>query len=169
MADPIVERITVLASLEDVYHLWENFENFPRFMEHIKSVTKTGDRTSHWVADGPLGTPVEWEAETTVVEENRRIAWSSRADSAVKTSGQVAFRELGINETEITVNMQYEAPAGAAGQAIAELLANPEGRVREDLRRFKEFVESTSERLHTTPDDRDTASRTILPGPPAQE
>jgi uncharacterized membrane protein len=55
---------------------------------------------------------------------------------------------MGVNQTEVTVTLRYDPPAGAAGQAIASLFANPEKRVRADLEQFKQFIENTSERLH---------------------
>jgi len=149
MADPFTESIVVLASVGDVYQIWANFENFPRFMKYIKSVTITGERTSHWVVPGPLGVDIEWDAVTTRMDENERLAWNSIPGSAVKTSGQVVFREVGPNETEVTVTLQYDPPAGAAGEALAGLLANPEKRVKDDLEHFKQHVESTSQRIHT--------------------
>jgi uncharacterized membrane protein len=149
MADPFTRSIVVLANVADVYRIWANFENFPRFMKYIKSVTLTGPRTSHWVMAGPLGVDIEWDAVTTRLDENERVAWNSIKGSDVKTSGQVTFRELGPNETEVAVTLQYDPPAGAAGEAVAELFANPDKRVQDDLEHFKEHVESTSRRIHT--------------------
>jgi uncharacterized membrane protein len=63
----------------------------------------------------------------------------------------VTFREAGPNETEITVTLHYDPPAGLAGEALTQLFGNPEGRVREDLERFKSFVESTADRLNAEP------------------
>jgi len=148
MPDQFTQSIIVLANVDDVYRLWSNFELFPRFMHDIKSVTMLDDRTSHWVMKGPLGADVEWDAETTRQEPNERLAWNSKDNSSVTTSGQVLFKSMGVNQTEITVTLRYDPPAGVAGQAIASLFANPEKRVREDLERFKEFVENPSERLH---------------------
>jgi uncharacterized membrane protein len=152
VADNISHSIVVQAMLPDVYQLWANFENVPLFMENIKSVRKTGERTSHWVMQGPLGTEWEWEAETTRLDENERIAWNSKDNSDIKTSGQVTFREVGPNETEVSVLMHYAPPDGVAG-ALAELLADPDRRVRQDLERFKRFVESTSDRLNAGRDE----------------
>jgi len=149
MADQFTRSISVLANVADVYAIWANLENFPRFMKYIKSVTLTGPRTSHWVMAGPLGVDIEWDAETTRLDENERVAWNSLEGSAVQTSGQVTFRELGPNETEVTVTLRYDPPAGVAGEALAELFANPERRVEKDLEHFKEHVESTSQRIHT--------------------
>ncbi len=145
--EPIRETIIVRGSLSDVYQMWADFENFPVFMTNIDSVTKTGDGLSHWVMKGPLGARVEWEAETTRMEENRRIAWNSKDNSPVKTSGQVTFKELGPNETQVAVTLQYAAPNGPAGDLLAAVFADPKHRLREDLQRFKVHIESTATRL----------------------
>ncbi len=148
MADHIEHRIVIMADLSDVFNLWANFENFPLFMPRLKSVKKTGDTTSHWVMDGPLGTALEWDAETTAVVPNERIAWNSLPGSSVTTSGQVAFRQVGPNDTEVTVRMGYDVPGGPVVEAAAAVLSNPEDIVEESLRRFKEHVENTGQRLH---------------------
>ena len=138
-----------MATLSDVFSFWANFENFPLFMPRLKSVRKTGEATSHWVMDGPLGTALEWDAETTELVPNQRIAWNSLPGSSVTTSGQVSFREVGPNDTEITVRMGYDVPGGPVMEAAAAVLSNPENMVEESLRRFKEHLESTGQRLHT--------------------
>ena len=148
MPDKFTKSIVVLGSVADIYRIWANSELFPRFMKDIKSVTRVDDRTSHWVMKGPLGTDVEWDAETTRLEPNQRVAWNSKDHSAVKTSGQVTFRPVNVNETEVTVTLLYDAPARAAGQVVANLFANPEKRVSDDLERFKSYVELTDERIH---------------------
>ena len=96
MTSPITQSVIVKGSASDLYQVWMNFEAFPRFMQNIKSVTKTSEQESHWVMEGPMGTTIEWEAEITRLDENQRIAWSSKDLSAVKTSGQVIFNELAI-------------------------------------------------------------------------
>lgn len=135
-----VKSIIVKAPLADVYQAWANFENFPNFMQHIRSVTKTGERTSHWVMDGPLHSHLEWDAETTRLDENSRIAWSS-TDGDIKTSGQVTFNALTDGEVEVTVMLRYIPPAGIAGDLVAALFADPEGKLEEDLRNFKRYIE----------------------------
>jgi uncharacterized membrane protein len=125
-----IQNIIVKAPVSEVYQTWANFENFPNFMQHIRSVTKTGDRTSHWVMD----------AETTRLEENKRIAWSSTGGD-IKTSGQVTFNALPNNEVEVTVMLRYIPPAGIAGDLFAAFFTDPEGKLAEDLRNFKRFME----------------------------
>jgi uncharacterized membrane protein len=145
MAEQTTKTIIVGGSVAEIYRIWSNFENFPRFMKHIKSVTRAGDRRSHWVAEGALGMKAEWDAETTRLEENKRIAWRSTDDSSVKTSGQVTFNDL-KGQTEVTVTLQYVAPAGKTGGKVAKLVSDLGGRLEEDLRKFKAYAEGMKER-----------------------
>ena len=147
MSKQITKSIIVKADVPDVYELWANFENFPHFMKNIKSVRQTGDKTSEWTMAGPLGTKLTWNAELTRVEENKRIGWSTKDNKGlVTTSGQVTFNDLTLEETEVTVILQYAPVAGKAGEAVAELLANPEKQLEEDLRNFKAFAEGMYDR-----------------------
>lgn len=146
MSHKVTKSIIVKRPVAELYQLWANFENFPHFMENIAEVRKTGDRSSHWVMDGPLSTRVEWDAETTLMEENKRIAWNSKDRSPITTSGQVTFNALPNNETEVTVLMHYEPPAGMAGDLVAKFFGNPEKRVEEDLNNFKRYAEGMLDR-----------------------
>jgi uncharacterized membrane protein len=141
MTAQTTKSIIVGAPAAEVFATWANFENFPHFMKHVKSVTRTGERTTRWVAEGPLGRDVEWDAETTRYEPAKRIAWHSMADSPIRTSGQVTFNELPNGQTEVTVTLQYVPPGGTAGEKLANLLKNPEEMLEEDLRNFKAYVE----------------------------
>lgn len=138
----VTKSIIVKAKVADVFEVWSNFENFPHFMENIKSIRKTGDDYSHWVMEGPFGTKLEWDAKTTRFEENKRIGWNS-IQGDLKTSGQVTFNSLPDGETEVTVTLQYVPPAGLAGEAVAALFDDPETRLLEDLRNFKGYVEKS--------------------------
>jgi uncharacterized membrane protein len=134
------KTIIVHAPVSEVYQFWTQFDRFPEFMSNIKEVTKTGERMSHWVAKGPLGTSVEWDAETTMLEPNKRIAWNSRDNGDITTSGQVTFNELGTNQTEIHVVLKYDPPAGVVGDIVAKLFSDPQAQLDEDLERFTTMV-----------------------------
>ncbi|MGH2537849.1 MAG: SRPBCC family protein [Candidatus Promineifilaceae bacterium] len=144
----VTKSVTIKGDVGRLYALWADFENFPHFMKYISSVKKTGPTTSHWVMEGPLGLRLDWNAEMTRREENKRIAWSSKdANGTVTTSGQVLFNELPeSNETEVTVSMQYSPPGGKAGEVFANLFGKPEQRVQEDLRNFKSYAEGMAQR-----------------------
>jgi uncharacterized membrane protein len=150
MANQVVKSIIVKADVSTVYETWANFENFPHFMENIKEVRKMGDRMSHWEMEGPVGTTIEWDAETTVLEPNKRIAWSSKdsEDSDITTSGQAIFTALPAEETEISVTLQYvPKKGGIVGSAVAKVFSNPEEQLEEDLRNFKKFVEGRHDQI----------------------
>jgi uncharacterized membrane protein len=143
MAQQITKSIIVKANITQVYGLWSNVENFPRFMEHIKLVEKTGPTTSRWIMAGPVGSQINWQAELTRQELNKRLAWSSKDhDGLITTSGQVTFNALSDTETEITVVMSYAVPGGKVGEIVADWFAHPEERLTADLRRFKALAES---------------------------
>jgi len=147
MSQQVTKNIIVKGDVSHVYNIWANFEQFPHFMKYITSVTLTGPRTSHWVMEGPLGFKVDWNAEMTRLEENKRIGWNSKdASGMITTSGQVIFTPLSDNETDISVTVQYSPPAGKAGELAAKLFANPEQRLDEDLRNFKAFAEGMLQR-----------------------
>lgn len=148
MPSKVTETIIVNREAKDIYKLWANFENFPHFMKYIKSVTKLGNRASHWTIEGPLGVLVTWDVEMTTLEENKRIAWSSKDKTDnVKTSGQVTFNSLPHSQTEVTVTLQYVPPGGKAGEVINYLFSDPTKRLQEDLRNFKAYAEGMVERI----------------------
>src|SRR3954470_5394008 len=83
---------------EQVYQFWRNFENMPLFMKHLDNVSVTGPRSSRWVALGPMGSRVAWDAEITEEREGlqgepREIRWRSLENSDVKVDGAVRFTE----------------------------------------------------------------------------
>jgi uncharacterized membrane protein len=140
----IVRRsTTVNKPVEEVYNFWRDFENLPRFMQHLKAVAVNNGR-SHWVAKAPLDRTVEWDAEITDERENELIAWRSVEGADIRNKGEVHFRPAPDNQgTEVDVTLQYDPPGGSLGAAVAKLLGEePDVQVREDLRRFKEFMET---------------------------
>jgi len=136
--------VVINRSPEDLYAFWHNFENFPRFMHHLESVRVTGSRTSHWVAKGPAGTNVEWDAEITADTPNELIAWQSTGDSDVDNSGIVQFeRRPGGRGTIVRVEIEYRPPGGVAGKIVARLFnESPEQQIYDDLHRMKQVIET---------------------------
>lgn len=133
--------IEIDAPVERVFDLFSDFENFPRWMRHIRDVHRSGRRYTRWTADAPLGSAVEWEAETTVFEPDHKIAWRSvRGD--VDTEGEVIFEETARGTTLMHIVLGYDPPAGRLGAMVASLFgANPERQMEEDLERFAAVAE----------------------------
>jgi uncharacterized membrane protein len=144
--DPLhVEKsLTVERPAEELYSFWRDFTKLPRFMKHLESVTVSGDRRSHWVAHGPAGTNVEWDAEITEDRPNELIAWRSLPGADVANAGTVRFEPAtGGRGTVVRVAIDYTPPAGALGAAVAKLFGEePRQQVEGDLRRFKSIMEA---------------------------
>jgi uncharacterized membrane protein len=141
MPQRVHESIEVQAPLEDVFQYWANFENFPNIMSNVEEVRMTGQDTSHWKIQGPLGTDVEFDARTTEMDPNRGIGWNS-IEGEVQTSGEVRFEEVAPGRTRIDVTMNYaDPPGGKVGEVAANVISNPERQMREDLENFARMVE----------------------------
>jgi uncharacterized membrane protein len=140
------KAIEINAPVQMVFDLYSDFENFPKWMKHIKEVRRTGENFTRWTADAPLGINVEWEAETTALEPNRRIAWRTvRGD--VEMEGEVTFEEAGRDKTRMHLTLGYKPPAGHLGTLVAKLFGNdPEKEIDEELQSFKKLAESTAEK-----------------------
>ena len=141
MAQRVNESLEVDAPIDDVFRYWSNFENFPNFMSNIEEVRMTAQDTSHWRIKGPLGKSVEFDAKTTEMDPNRGIGWNT-VEGEVMTSGEVRFEETAPGRTQVEVTMNYaDPPGGAVGEAVANVLSNPERILKEDLGNFASIVE----------------------------
>jgi uncharacterized membrane protein len=141
MAQRVQESIEVQAPLQDVYNYWSDFENFPRFMQNIEEVRMTGQDTSHWKVKGPLGVSVEFDAKTTEMNPERGVGWNT-VDGQVMTSGEVTFQEVQPDRTRVELTMNYaDPPGGKVGEAVANILSDPEKSTRQDLENFARIVE----------------------------
>jgi uncharacterized membrane protein len=146
MTDQMIKSIIVQCDPNRAFAAWRALEEFPRRVKRVKSVTRTGEGSSRWIAEGPLGKDVEWTVETTTVEPGKRIAWNSRQSGDVTTTGQVSFNGLPGGQTEITVKMQITATAGVVADKVGKLFADPEKSLEEALANFKAELESARTR-----------------------
>ena len=140
----IEKSIIVHRPVEELYRFWRNFENLPRFMNHLKSVRIIDNTHSHWVVKGPLGKDVEWDAEIINEIPNNTIGWRSVNGADVDNAGSVHFESLASsNGTNVRVVLKYAPPAGAVGVLVAAIFGeNPEQQLNDDLNRFKQVMET---------------------------
>jgi uncharacterized membrane protein len=125
----------------DLFQTWRNFENLPHFMTHLASVHMLDNKRSHWVAKGPAGQVVQWDAEVINEHPGEMIAWRSLEGADVDHAGTVRFRPV-EGGTEVRVLLEYDPPGGAVGATIARLFGSePAQRIEEDMRRFKHLME----------------------------
>jgi uncharacterized membrane protein len=140
-----VERsVTIDKSREELFAFWRNFENLPRFMEHLVSVRVDSPTRSHWQAKAPAGRTVEWDAEIVNEVPNEIIAWKSVGEPDVSNAGAVNFLDApGGRGTIVRVTLDYEPPAGRVGAVLSHFLSEePDHQIREDLRKFKQLMET---------------------------
>jgi uncharacterized membrane protein len=130
------ESIEVDVPVRTAYNQWTQFEEFPKFMEGVKSVRQISDNVLIWKAE-IAGKDVEWNAQITQQEPDQRIGW--RSTSGKTNAGSVSFKPIGPNRTAVTLRLEYE-PEGAVettGSAVGVFGM----RVKGDMKRFKKFIE----------------------------
>ena len=133
-----VERsITVNVPVTTAYNQWTQFEEFPQFMEGIISVRQQDDTRLFWHAN-IAGKDVEWESRIIEQTPDRQISWESI--TGAYNTGALFFEPEGDEATRITLRLQYE-PSGFF-ENIGSALGFVDLRVENDLRRFKDFIES---------------------------
>jgi uncharacterized membrane protein len=133
----IEQSIEVNAPLSAVYNQWTQFEEFPRFMEGIETITQTDDTHMHWVAEFG-GSHHEWDAEVTEQKPDERVAWKSIY--GLENAGVVTFHRIDSDVTRVMVQMDF-APEGIK-EKVGDAIGAPDRRVKGDLGRFKEMIES---------------------------
>jgi uncharacterized membrane protein len=140
-----VERsVTINRSPQDLYTFWRDFDNLPRVMSHLKEVDVYDQLRSRWVAVGPLGKEVEWEAEIINERENEMISWQSVPNSQIDTAGSVRFTPLSFDRgTRVTISMQYKPPGGKFVAKLASLFGQDlESKLIDDIYNFKRMMET---------------------------
>jgi uncharacterized membrane protein len=140
-----VERsVTIEKPRAELFAFWRNFENLPRFMEHLVSVRVDSPTRSRWRAKAPAGRTVEWDAEIVNEVPNEIIAWKSVGEPDVSNAGAVNFSDApGGRGTIVRVTLDYEPPAGRVGAVLSHFLSEePDRQIREDLRKFKQLMET---------------------------
>jgi uncharacterized membrane protein len=139
------EAIRLECPVDEVYRFWSRLDNLPTFMKNLAAVTDLGGGRSHWVARGPGGVRIEWDAEIINQIPNKVLAWKSLPGGDVVSAGSVTFdpargRDSG---TQLTVTLQYQPPAGSFGKLVASAFGRePSQTIREDLRRLKQLLEA---------------------------
>jgi uncharacterized membrane protein len=133
----IEQSIDVEVPVRTAYNQWTQFEEFPRFMEGVEQVRQLDDKRLHWRAN-VAGKVKEWDAEITEQTPDQRIAWTSR--SGAWNAGVVTFHKLNDARTRVMLQIDYD-PQGVV-ENVGDAVGFVSMRVKGDLQRFKDFVES---------------------------
>ncbi|MEO7719488.1 MAG: SRPBCC family protein [Capsulimonas sp.] len=139
----VEHTVTINKTPAELFHFWRSFDNLPKFMDHLESVTIQDDTHSHWVVKAPAGRTVAWDAEIINEVHHELIAWKSLEGADVDNAGSVHFTAAPTGGTEVRVVLEYRPPAGKIGAAVAKLFGeNPQQQIESDLRKFKSVMEA---------------------------
>ena len=133
----VEESIDVEVPVSTAYNQWTQFEEFPRFMEGVEEIRQIDDTHVHWRTK-IAGVEREFDAEITEQHPDERVAW--RATEGTQHAGVVTFHHIDDETTRIMLQMDTE-PEGIVEQA-GDKLGVLKRRVKGDLGRFKEMIES---------------------------
>ena len=138
------ERVIINRPPAEIYSFWRRFENLPRFMRHIDSVTESGRGTSHWRLKTSHGKAYEWDARLIEDKPGQMISWQSLEGADVDNAGSVWFIPTADGTgTEVKVSMKYSPPGGKLGIALAKFFGDSaEKEMAEDLHRLKILLEA---------------------------
>lgn len=132
----VTATIDIDQPVRAVYNQWTQFEEFPRFMHGVEEVEQLDDTTLAWHAR-IAGVERSWKARIVEQEPDHSIAWTSI--DGVGNNGRVSFEPLGPDKTRINLYIDVE-PEGLVETAGVEL-GIVQKRAREDLERFRDFME----------------------------
>lgn len=134
----IQQSIDVEVPVRTAYNQWTQFESFPEFMSGVESITQLDDKRLHWVTS-IAGVEREFDAEITEQHPDERVAWASTGGES-KHAGVVTFHKL--DDTKSRVMVQIDWTPSDLVEKIGSAVNLDEHRVKGDLERFKEFIES---------------------------
>ncbi|HSL07211.1 MAG TPA: SRPBCC family protein [Pseudonocardiaceae bacterium] len=133
----ITESVDVAVDVSTAYNQWTQFESFPQFMEGVDEIRQIDDTHIHWVTSIG-GVTREFDATITEQRPDERVAW--RSDDGPDHAGVITFHRLDGTTTRVTAQMDID-PEGFV-ESTADKLGILDRRVKSDMRRFKEFIES---------------------------
>lgn len=136
MSTRVEKRILVNVPVSTAYNQWTQFEDFPRFMSGVKSVTQLSDDRLEWVAE-IAGVKRKWEAKILEQVPDRKVAWA--ATEGATNAGSVEFEDVGGGQTSVRLFIDYE-PEGLV-EKVGDKLNVVERQAESDLQKFKEFIE----------------------------
>jgi uncharacterized membrane protein len=133
----IEQSIEVAVPVRTAYNQWTQFEDFPKFMEGVMEVKQMDDVTLHWKAK-IAGQVRDWDAKITEQTPDQRIAWTDIGGA--ENAGVVTFHRIDDNTTKVMLQMEFD-PEGVV-EKVGDALGAVKLRVKGDMGRFKEFIES---------------------------
>ncbi|GAA0440343.1 cyclase [Actinoplanes capillaceus] len=133
----VTESVDVNVPVGTAYNQWTQFEDFPKFMDGVESITQTDPTHTHWVTK-VAGQTREFDAEITEQHPDERVAWKSTGGDT-QHAGVVTFHRLSDSQTRVTIQLDWE-PDGFL-EKVGSAVGVDSHQVKADAKRFKEYIE----------------------------
>jgi uncharacterized membrane protein len=130
--------VSVDSDTQTTWAYVSNYQNFDKFMSNVREIKMIDDKTSEWHLSGPLGIPVSWKAVTTTFDAPNKLAWQS-LEGSLETNGYITVEPSGSG-SKVTVNVRYNPPGGAIGEAFAKIFKDPQKMLENDLSKLGELI-----------------------------
>jgi len=132
---PVQQDFDIGVPVSTVYNQWTQFEEWPKFMHRVTSVSQEDDTHVKFKAK-IWGKTKEFTAEIVEQRPDERIKW--RVVDGMSHSGVVTFHEIGPRLTRVEVSLDFEP--GSMIEKAARGMRHVKRAVRGDIARFKAYV-----------------------------
>ena len=127
--------------VHEVFEFCRDFENFPRVIQSLHSVTDFQDGRSHWEVISPRGEILAWDAQVTKYVPNAVLAWRSLPGSVVDCNGLIRFAPTPSGGTELRIQIEYDPRHTGLSDAIRALFdTSRERQLEADLARANFYL-----------------------------
>ncbi len=159
-ASPLLERVIIAVGerrrrvalrssveidrpLASVFAFFKDFENLPRVVGALRSITDYQDGRSHWEAYTPAGQLIEWDVVVTKYVPNNVIGLESVPGSLVDIRAQFRFTRVSPTRTKLDVEAYFSPRTTGFHDALRALMSvATERRIRGDLDHMRFYLES---------------------------
>lgn len=129
-------------SVEEVYELWENLENVPRWIPLVKEVKVIpgSEKLSYWKFGLEFPLLVEWTSRITRRIPQKLIAWESVSGLANRGRAEFFPTEQGCR---LRLTVTFELPGGIVGTFLETVGIDRwlKANLVKSLNRFRSLVE----------------------------
>jgi uncharacterized membrane protein len=132
---PVQQSVDVPVPVSAAYNQWTQFEEWPKFMHRLQSVSQEDETHVNFKAK-IWGISKEFTAEIVEQRPDERIEW--RVTQGLSHKGVVTFHELADRLTRIELSMDVEP--GSMIEKAARGMRHVKRAVRADLHRFKAYT-----------------------------
>lgn len=147
-----------------LYQQLNRFEDYPHFLENVERVREVDDTRLLWTTK-MANRPVEWEAEITLKEPHRRIAWRSLNGS----TNHCLIEVRAAGPTSSTALFEVDAEPGQfPGLFTGDRPEQIEHHLSEALENLKQWVEARGAEDHGSQQSAMRSSAASFSGSPTE-